>query len=901
MKDVLSNNRKENQKTIKLTLSTNLRIANSKENTNSIFNTSNTYLEESVYNSKPIITEVKKEKKENFFKAVELLNLIKNSKNSNTSKHNTSTARDSHSHHLGSLSHSNFNFLADKIPINNSTTLLNIHAKKQSHHINPFRSNLTDVIYEKKEETNNTKYEISNFKLLENNFNLIKEEQMLDQAIPNKRNKKNQTYFFNNDEINCFKSQVINQSVKITYENQIFKTYENKENVNDINKRSTTSMSNNKRGIILSNHKKKISFCALQNSSNKKSVTGSVGASTYEFSKESVEQTKRLRLGENNEKATEIFNQEKLNKVKNSNNFSISYLKQNNNASTDVNVLNFLNNNKDVEVKVDKTKKKNYSSIPIISKNNTNIEFSNINNNGLSSKGKYTNTKSTDRDTKESRIDKDSPFQSHNMNSLKDLDEEKEIIQTKVTGKKKNNKVSESTYNSNISNNNNENINSKKVVRNLYSVHYTKPCGLPGDSDSAIFVENEFNQFENQLNKFYTKNNEDDEIKDYLDNSLNRSKITNTSIIKSRVESLNSHKTFKSKFKNVASKKIREEYKESRKNSYNKSSNMNNCNNTSPKEQQSKSLNFSEINTIEKKFKHKREFSNFSINSNNFERSIEMIKLTADKSEIKSLNMNENIKIESPKVKKKKDKLSLHLSFNSLHSAENNDTANNEVNANLISEANEILEVKEGNDANNSFKLFDKENTENRYFKDDTFADIITNEIDKKSNNNKKENILNESQFIPTPIFDVEFVKNIIDSDNKNKKIPILEILDQLDDNNYHKFIHTRASTIFWMSEISEDFGFKRDTFYLAIDYLDKYTYIKAMKTKFYSNWVNLFLNCNNMKRLASGCLLISSKIEEIQIPRAIEYISVNNDETFTVESLMEIEKDVLKVRINLI
>lgn len=76
---------------------------------------------------------------------------------------------------------------------------------------------------------------------------------------------------------------------------------------------------------------------------------------------------------------------------------------------------------------------------------------------------------------------------------------------------------------------------------------------------------------------------------------------------------------------------------------------MNNCNNTSPKEQQSKSLNFSEINTIEKKFKHKREFSNFSINSNNFERSIEMIKLTADKSEIKSLNMNENIKIESPK------------------------------------------------------------------------------------------------------------------------------------------------------------------------------------------------------------------------------------------------------------
>ena len=41
------------------------------------------------------------------------------------------------------------------------------------------------------------------------------------------------------------------------------------------------------------------------------------------------------------------------------------------------------------------------------------------------------------------------------------------------------------------------------------------------------------------------------EIKDYLDNSLNRSKITNTSIIKSRVESLNSHKTFKSKFKIV--------------------------------------------------------------------------------------------------------------------------------------------------------------------------------------------------------------------------------------------------------------------------------------------------------------------------------------------------------------
>lgn len=891
MKDNIVNNKIGNHKSVKLTLSTNLRITNSKENPNSIFNTSNTYLEESVYNSKPIVTEVKREKKENFFKAVELLNLIKSSKNSNTSKHNTSTARDSTSHHLGSLSHSNFNFLADKIPVNTSTNILNIHAKKQSHHINPFRSNLTDIVYEKKEEMIiNTKSENSDFKKVEKDFKLIREDQILMNQIPNKRNKKNQTYFFNNEEINCFKSQIINHNVKITYDSQIFKTYENKENVNDINKRSTTSMSNNKHEIILSNHKKKISFCALQNSSNKKSVTGSVGASTYEFSKESVEQTKRLRLGENNEKATEIFNQEKLNKVKNNNNFSISYLKQSNNTNNDL--INFLNNNKDVEVKVDKTKKKNYSSIPIIAKNSSNIEFSNTNNYGQSSKGKYTNTKSTDRDTKESRIEKDSPFQSHNMNTLKDLDEEKEIIQTKITGKKKNNKVSESTYNSNISINNTENAREKKIVRNLYSVHYTKPCGLPGDSDSAIFVENEFSQFENQLNKFYTKNNEDNEIKDYLDNSLNRSKITNTSIIKSRVESLNSHKTFKSKFKNVASKKIREEYKESRKNSYNKSSNL--LNGTSPKDQ-SKSLNFSEINTIEKKFKHKRELSNFSINSNNFEKSIELIRLTMEKSDGKSLNFNDNIKIISPKIKKRKDKLSLQLSFNSLHSAD----ANNDLNANLISEANEILEVKEGNDANNSFKLYDKEIEDNKVFKDDTFADNITNDIENKQKNvnTKNENILNESQFIPTPIFDVEFVKNIIDADNKNKKQPILEIMDQLSNDDYHKFIQTRAETIYWMSEISEDFGFKRDTFYAALEYFDKYAYQRATKIKNVKNWINLFLNSLNMKRLASGCLLISSKIEEIQIPRAIEYISVNYDETFNVELLMEIEKDVLKVR----
>lgn len=171
-----------------------------------------------------------------------------------------------------------------------------------------------------------------------------------------------------------------------------------------------------------------------------------------------------------------------------------------------------------------------------------------------------------------------------------------------------------------------------------------------------------------------------------------------------------------------------------------------------------------------------------------------------------------------------------------------------------------------------------------------TFEQDYT-QLDKEAKETKLEDTffeINEEEFQPTPVFDIEFVQNLIDADNfyNPKYYSLINKVRFSDYFGYNSegFRTIRAQTVDWMMEISEDFGFKRDTYHIAANYLDRY----LEKSLF-------IVPRESLKLLASTCLLIASKIEEIQIPRAEEYSNVTENE-FTVEELINLETNVIQV-----
>ena len=139
-----------------------------------------------------------------------------------------------------------------------------------------------------------------------------------------------------------------------------------------------------------------------------------------------------------------------------------------------------------------------------------------------------------------------------------------------------------------------------------------------------------------------------------------------------------------------------------------------------------------------------------------------------------------------------------------------------------------------------------------------------------------------EEDLVPVPIYDVDFIQNLIESDRNYK--PSYENSSWLLKDKFSTFSERRAFVIDWIMEISEEYGFKRDTFHSAVNIFDRFVISKEGKE-----------NIDNFALIACSCMLISSKIEEIQVPRAEEYVNSSNN-LFTLENLIDKEKDILFV-----
>lgn len=160
-----------------------------------------------------------------------------------------------------------------------------------------------------------------------------------------------------------------------------------------------------------------------------------------------------------------------------------------------------------------------------------------------------------------------------------------------------------------------------------------------------------------------------------------------------------------------------------------------------------------------------------------------------------------------------------------------------------------------------------------------------------KNINNISKDILNKSKFsksniaelIPSSIIDIDFIQNLIDSD-KNYR-PSFRNSNWLLLDKFKNFSVERALSISHILELSEEYGFKRETLFSAINIFDRYIVMNDGDIDVYK-----------LKLIASTCMLISSKIEEIQVPKSEEYVTSSNFE-FTISEMLELERNILIVR----
>ena len=87
---------------------------------------------------------------------------------------------------------------------------------------------------------------------------------------------------------------------------------------------------------------------------------------------------------------------------------------------------------------------------------------------------------------------------------------------------------------------------------------------------------------------------------------------------------------------------------------------------------------------------------------------------------------------------------------------------------------------------------------------------------------------------------------------------------------------------IHWMISVSEKFKLLPETFYLSINLFDRYLEKKLLLKK-------------QLQLIASSCLLIASKYEEIYPPEIRDFVYISN-RLFNKEDMIEIEYDILKI-----
>ena len=136
----------------------------------------------------------------------------------------------------------------------------------------------------------------------------------------------------------------------------------------------------------------------------------------------------------------------------------------------------------------------------------------------------------------------------------------------------------------------------------------------------------------------------------------------------------------------------------------------------------------------------------------------------------------------------------------------------------------------------------------------------------------------NQIQAKQHSIYDFDFYQNLLLVNKGYKKINFQKIFKNQPLINFEE----RLNTLLWMMKICEEFAFKRDTYHFSCFYFDLYLFLSKDKIE----------NKNELKLIGITCISISAKIEEVQIPKLVEYAE-SIDDCYKIEDIINIEKKI--------
>lgn len=145
-------------------------------------------------------------------------------------------------------------------------------------------------------------------------------------------------------------------------------------------------------------------------------------------------------------------------------------------------------------------------------------------------------------------------------------------------------------------------------------------------------------------------------------------------------------------------------------------------------------------------------------------------------------------------------------------------------------------------------------------------------------NSKNKSSILFDESQIPNTIYDISFYLNLIKQSssypniNPNKlfrKNPLINWEDRL-------------KILLWMMKNCEEFAYKRDTFHYSLFYFDLFLYLSKEEIK-----------KKDLKLIGITCISLSAKIEEVQIPKLIEYAKSIEPKCKDIDIIISMEQKI--------
>ena len=139
---------------------------------------------------------------------------------------------------------------------------------------------------------------------------------------------------------------------------------------------------------------------------------------------------------------------------------------------------------------------------------------------------------------------------------------------------------------------------------------------------------------------------------------------------------------------------------------------------------------------------------------------------------------------------------------------------------------------------------------------------------------------------IPQSVFDYTFYqKLLISNDFITKRCKIISKKELILNTEL------RLEILIWMMKTCEEFAFKRDTYHNSCFYFDMYLSLISSKTSNKNDNQNL-KDKSYLELIGLSCIVISAKIEEIQLPRLKEYAELLNKK-YDSNSIIEMEKKI--------